>query len=71
MFRIQGPWTGRGPLSNGIHLREVERQSGDGDCNVRMKDMISTMGGGELEPDSNRMLDAMLDFGFRLNAEQL
>ena len=70
MFRIQGPWTGRRPLSIRILLREVERQSGDGDSNVSMKDTISTMGGGELEPNSNRMLDAVLDFGFRLNAEQ-
>ena len=67
----KGPGPGGGALSNWIHLREVERQSGDGDSNVRMKNMISTMGGEELEPDSNRMLDAMLDFGFRLNAEQL
>ena len=71
MFRIQGPWTGRRPLSNRILLREVERQSGDGDSNVRMKDMISTMGGGQLEPDSNRMLDTMMDYGYRFNAEQL
>ena len=71
MFRIQGPWTGRRPLSNRMLLREVERQSGDVDSNVNMKGMISTMGGGELEPDSNQMLDAMMDFGYRFNAEQL
>ena len=64
-FRIQGPWTGRRPLSNRIHLCKVERQSGHGYSNANMEERNTTMGGGELEPSSNRMLDAMMNFGFR------
>ena len=49
----------------------MERGSGHGDLNVNMKKMNSTIGSSELEPHSNRMLDANMDFGFRSNAEHL